>query len=279
MEHASGLRETMVAHLERSGVLRHPTIAAAMRGVPRHHFLPDVPIEDAYADRAIAIKVEHGEILSSISQPGMIGLMLDLLAPHLGDRILEIGTGSGYHAALLAELAGPHGSITTTDLDGELAARARATLAELGYRNIRVLVADGGREIAHETPFDRVVVTARSDDIAAAWWHALAANARLVVPLRLEAAGEYAIGFVRRDHCLQSVGLHPCAFLALRGDAASSGTTDIFYRDPGQRKWMAHVRRVSEVVAVQRERATPALLDEADIVIARPVTLFGVRFS
>jgi protein-L-isoaspartate(D-aspartate) O-methyltransferase len=279
MDRAATLREAMVSHLEHAGVVHLTRVAAAMRKVPRHRFVPGVPLEDAYADRAIAIKMADGEVVSSISQPGMIALMLESLAPEPGDRVLEIGTGSGYHAALLAELVGPDGTVTTTDLDADLAARASAAIDELGYANVRVLVADGGRDVPGETSFDRVAVTARSDDVAAAWWRALSQEARLVLPLRLEAAGEYAVGFVRRADRLQSVAVHPCAFLALRGEAAVSGDSDLFYHDPTRRKDLARLRRVTEVVAVRKQHATPALLDDADLVIARPVTVFAVRFS
>lgn len=251
-----------------------------MRAVPRHRFLPGKALDEAYADRAIAIKMDGPDIASSISQPAMIALMLELLAPAPGDRILEIGTGSGYNAALLAEIVGPEGSVTTIDLDEDLASRARATLDELGYRNVRVLAADGGLQI-ERAQFDGLVVTARSDDVAAAWWQALPAGARLVLPLRLEAAGEYAVGFVREDDGrLQSVGVHPCAFIALRGEAAAPSASDIFYRDPERRgSGFACMRRVADVVAVRREDATQDFLGEADLVIARPASLFAIRFA
>lgn len=238
-------------------------------------------MEDAYADRAIALKMSDNEVLSSISQPGMIALMLELLAPSSGDRILEVGTGSGYNAALIAELVGPTGSVTTLDLDPELAERARKVLRELGYTNVRVLAADGGLQVVEGARFDGVVVTARSDDIAAAWWQALAPGARLVVPLRLEGAGEYAVGFVARsDGRLASVGLYPCAFIALRGEAAITHRSDIFYRRPdGRGSSPACLRRIADVTAVRRENATTALLGDADVVIARPVSLFAVRFT
>jgi protein-L-isoaspartate(D-aspartate) O-methyltransferase len=279
MERDENLRETMVSHLERSGVLRVPSVAGAMRAVPRHRFLPGTALDEAYADRAIAIKMNGNEIVSSISQPGMIVLMLELLAPSRGSRILEIGTGSGYNAALLAELAGADGRVTTIDLDAELAERARGVLRELGYRNVRVMAADGRVEAVEREAYDRVVVTARSDDIAEAWWGALSEGARLVLPLRLEAAGEYAVGFVRRGKRLQSVGVHPCAFIALRGEADAPRGVDIFYRDPALRDSRACLRRVIDVLAVRREDATPALLDDADLVIARAATLFAVKFA
>ncbi|HEY6357273.1 MAG TPA: hypothetical protein VIX35_03455, partial [Vicinamibacterales bacterium] len=117
------------------------------------------------------------------------------------------------------------------------------------------------------------------DDIAQAWWRGLREGARLVVPLRLESAGEYAIGFVRRMNQLVSVGAYPCAFIALRGEVSAPAPSDVFYRDPAQRWSPACVRQVGSVVAVRSHDATPALLDDADVVIARPVTIFAVTFD
>ena len=278
MERAAGLRESMVAHLERSGALRAPRVAAAMRAVPRHRFVPAVPLDEAYADRAIAIKMLGSEIVSSISQPGMIVAMLELLAPEPGDRVLEIGTGSAYNAALLAEMVGSAGSVTTVELDLELAGRARATLADLGYGNVRVIAGDGTLAGAADAPFDRLVVTARSDDVATAWWDSVRPGARLVVPLRLDNAGEYAIGFVLRGERLVSIGAYPCAFIAMR-TSAGAPAGDVFYRDPSVRRASYASGRVSEVVAVRRENATSALLEEADFVIARSASVFGVRLT
>lgn len=280
MERDAALREAMVARLERTGVLRGHSAGAAMRAVPRHRFLPSVSLDDAYADRAIALKTDRAEVVSSISQPGMIALMLDLLAPAGGDRVLEIGTGSGYNAALLAELAGPRGSVTTIDLDAELAGAAGRVLRDTGYANVRVLAADGAAGSLGGR-YDRMVVTARSEDIAAAWWDALEVGGRIVVPLRLEGAGEYAVGFVYRpDGSLQSCGLHPCAFIALRGEAAAPHASDVFYRDAsGRGSSLACLRRVASISAVRREAATPAALGDADIVVARPVSLFAITFA
>lgn len=269
----------MVSNVERAGILRPGPVATAMRTVPRHRFLPETPLEHAYADRAIAIKTGDGEVLSSISQPSMIALMLELLAPQPGDRVLEVGTGSGYHAALLAELVGPSGSITTTDLDADLTERARQVLANLGYGNVSVLTADGTAQLPSAARYDRIVVTARSDDVAEAWWRTLSELGRLVVPLRLEGAGEYAVGFVRRGNRLESVGVHPCAFLALRGEAIASRTGDLFYRDPTLRHSRIRLQPVLGVLGVRREDAEARLLEEADLVIARPVTVFAVSFA
>ncbi len=277
MEHDEALREALVSHLQRAGVLHLPSVAAAMRTVPRHRFIPAAPLEYAYADRAIAIKMHGDEIVSSISQPGMIAQMLELLDPAAGSRVLEIGTGSGYNAALLAHIVGPHGRVTTIDLDGELVERARTLLREVGCANVEVIAADGAGDIVERARFDRIIVTARTQDIAQTWWDALEDGARLVVPLRLEGAGEYAVGFVRREHRLVSVGVHPCAFIALRGEAQAGG--DVFYRDPAQRVIPACVRPIESVIAVRGADATAALLEEADIVVAGSVTLFAITFS
>jgi protein-L-isoaspartate(D-aspartate) O-methyltransferase len=271
------LREALLSNLRRAGVARSPSVVAAMRAVPRHCFVPDLTLDEAYADRAVPIKVCDDTILSSISQPAMIAQMLELLAPQAGDRVLEIGTGSGYNAALLAEMVGASGSVTTIELDRELADRARVTLEELGYANVRVLVDDGTRP-SEADAYDRLVVTARTDDIAAAWWEALREGTRIVVPLLLESAGEYAVGFVKRGERLQSIGAHPCAFIELRTQAVKGGG-DVFFHDPSLRKAQPCVKPIQTVVAVRVEDATPQLLDDADVVIARPVTLFGVTFA
>jgi protein-L-isoaspartate(D-aspartate) O-methyltransferase len=278
VERDVSLRETLVAQLERTGILRRPEIAAAMRRVPRHRFLSGVTLDEAYADRAIAIKMQGEEIVSSISQPGMIAQMLELLAARPGDRVLEIGTGSAYNAALLSDIVGPRGCVTTIDLDADLARRAGATLEALGYDNVRVRAADGAFPAHSATPYDRLIVTARADDVASAWWDAVREEARLVVPLRLVHAGEYAVGFVLRGRLLRSVGLHPCAFIAMRGEIAEPVASELFYRDPSGPNQQACLRRVASIVAVRREDATPTLLDEADLVIARPVSLFAVSF-
>jgi protein-L-isoaspartate(D-aspartate) O-methyltransferase len=254
-------------------------VVAALRAVPRHRFVPELSLEDAYADRAVAIKTHDEEIVSSISQPGMVAQMLQLLEASPGQRVLEVGTGSGYNAALLSEIVGPSGSVTTIELDEELARRAERTLSDLGYRNVAVIAADA---TCYRTPpayYDRLIVSARADDIARAWWDAVADGGRLVVPLRLEGVGEYAIGFVRQDRYLHGVGAHPCAFIAMRGSGAAAAAGDVFYRDPSTRKAVACLRRISDVLAVRTEDATPSLLDDADLVVARSATIFAITFE
>lgn len=279
MSSDAALREALVSQLRRSGAVRTESVAAAFRTVPRHRFVPGMPIGQAYADHAVAIKTLNDEVVSSISQPGMIAQMLELLAASAGDDVLEVGTGSGYNAALLAELVRPGGTVTTLELDGELAECARGALDELGYGNVTVVAADASSYPLEAKRYDRVAITARSDDIAASWWATLREGGRMVVPLRLESAGEYAVGFEWSEGALRSVGAHPCAFIAIRGEVGAPGEGDVFYRDPADRNAKVCVRRVSSVLAVRREDATPELLNRADVVIARPVSIFAVTFG
>jgi protein-L-isoaspartate(D-aspartate) O-methyltransferase len=276
MESEARLRETLVARLERAGALRSRAVAGAMRRVPRHRFLPGISPDEAYADQAIALKSSDGEILSSISQPSMIARMLELLVPEPGQRILEIGTGSGYHAALLAELAGPQGAVTSVELDEEMSRRAAGVLADLGYTNVDVRTADGTAPV-RGAPYDRVVVTARCEDVAQSWWDATREGGRLVIPLWLPAAGEFAIGFERRGDRLHGIGVHPCAFIALRGEGAGTGEERVFYNGVPQGR--PHARPIRSIEAVRARDATPQLLEEADAVVARPFTMFGIRFG
>jgi protein-L-isoaspartate(D-aspartate) O-methyltransferase len=278
MDRETRLRETLVAQMERAGVVCSRAVAAAMRAVPRHLFLPELPAEETYADRAIALKSDGDDIVSSISQPSMIAQMLELLQVRPGDRVLEVGTGSGYNAALLSHLAGPDGSVTSIELDGEMCARAARTLAELGYDRVRVVGGDGAAAVDVAAAYDRIAITARCDDIAASWWDALVEGGRMVIPLRLAAAGEFAVGFERRGDRLHGVGAYPCAFIALRGEGTETADDRVFFRDASRHPSVARARSIASIEAVRARDATPQLLEDADAVVARPVTMFGIRF-
>jgi protein-L-isoaspartate(D-aspartate) O-methyltransferase len=278
MERETRLREALVAQMERAGVVRNPNVAAAMRAVPRHLFLPDVSLEETYADRAIALKADGDEIVSSISQPSMIAQMLELLEVRPGDHVLEIGTGSGYNAALLSQMAGQDGSVTSVELDDEMCERASLTLSRLGYDRVRVAGGDGAFSLKIGSTYDRIAITARCDDIAAGWWDALRDGGRMVIPLRLAQAGEFAIGFERRGERLRGVGAHPCAFIALRGEGAEPSLERVFFHDASRHADASRARSIASIEAVRLRDATPQLLEDADVVVARPVTMFGIRF-
>ncbi len=147
----------------------------AMRAVPRHEFVPPDQRRNAYRNRPLPIG--GGQ---TISQPYIVALMTDLLDLGAGDKVLEIGTGCGYQAAVLAELAGEVFTIEIVDSLGEAAAQ---TLKRLGYANIRTRIGDGYRGWPEAAPFDAIIVTAAPDHIPAALVDQLKPGGRMVIPV------------------------------------------------------------------------------------------------
>jgi protein-L-isoaspartate(D-aspartate) O-methyltransferase len=155
--------------------IRDPRVLDAMRRVPREAFVPPELRREAYSDRALPIG--GGQ---TISQPYIVAAMTAALelAPH--DRVLEIGTGSGYQAAILVELAG---NVITIERRPDLAAGAIARLEALGYSTIRVVVADGTSGFQPGAPYDAILVAAAAPQIPAALMEQLADGGRLVIPV------------------------------------------------------------------------------------------------
>jgi protein-L-isoaspartate(D-aspartate) O-methyltransferase len=150
-------------------------VMAAMARVPRHEFVPEWEIPFAYANRPLGIG--HNQ---TISQPYIVAVMTDLLDLKEDDRVLEVGTGCGYQAAVLAETAG---QVYTLESVPELAEQARFRLQRLGYRNVTVRVADGYRGWPEEAPFDAIMVTAAPPDIPPALGEQLRTGGRMVIPV------------------------------------------------------------------------------------------------
>jgi protein-L-isoaspartate(D-aspartate) O-methyltransferase len=213
---AYALRQQLADKLKREGALRDAAVERAVRAVPRHFFSPATSLESAYEDHVLRLKDEGGIIVSTISQPAMIVEMLQQLRVREGNRILEIGTGSGYTTALLAALAGECGFVTTLDLEADLIADARVRFRELGIEVIRPFVRDGVLGDAEHAPYDRIVLTACASDIATAWWEQLRPGGRIVLPLSLGGV-QKNIAFQETLRTLESDGIIDCGFLMLRG--------------------------------------------------------------
>ena len=193
-----------------------PRVEAALRTVPRHLFLPGRPLEQAYADMPVVTRTDaEGVPTSSVSQPAMVAAMLDQLRPEPGHRVLEIGSG-GYNAALLSELVGPAGSVTTMDIDPDVTARARSALDAAGYDRVEVVLADGEFGLPDRAPFDRIIVTVEAWDIPPAWPGQLARGGRIVTPLRLRGLTRSLALEQDGDH-LVSRSDEMCAFVAIQG--------------------------------------------------------------
>jgi protein-L-isoaspartate(D-aspartate) O-methyltransferase len=213
---AATLRRRLVRELEGKGLLRDRRVRQAFLDVPREHFVPEVDVEAAYRDQAILTKkTEAGLGLSSSSQPGIMAEMLDELRLEPGQRVLEIGAGTGYNAALLQYVVGDGGRVTTVDIDPKTAARARKALKGTG---VKVVTADGRSGYPPGAPYDRIIVTASATEVPRAWVEQLQPGGLVEAPLRLqEASGLQLIPTLRReDGRLRSVSVIAGGFMPLR---------------------------------------------------------------
>ncbi|HEY0022909.1 MAG TPA: protein-L-isoaspartate(D-aspartate) O-methyltransferase [Longimicrobium sp.] len=168
-------RAQMVREQLHARGIRNDAVLDAVRRVPRHLFVPPESQGQAYADHPLPIGFEQ-----TISQPYIVGYMTEAARVSAGSRVLEIGTGSGYQAAVLAEIAG---EVYSIEIVPELAERARALLAELGYRNVHVRAGDGYAGWREHAPFDAILVTAAPDHVPPALVEQLAVNGRMVIPV------------------------------------------------------------------------------------------------
>ncbi|HUU00716.1 MAG TPA: protein-L-isoaspartate(D-aspartate) O-methyltransferase [Myxococcota bacterium] len=168
-------RLQMVARQIEARGVRDPRVLAAMRKVPRHMFVPQASLPAAYEDRPLPIG--QGQ---TISQPYMVATMTEALELRGDERVLEIGTGSGYQTAILAELAG---EVISIERIGSLAEEAALRLAELGYNNVRVRTADGSLGWPALTPYAGIMVTAGAPRAPQALLDQLATGARMVIPV------------------------------------------------------------------------------------------------
>jgi len=169
------LRERMVADQIQARGVTDPRVLAAMRTVPRHRFVPEQLRPQAYEDHPLPIG--QGQ---TISQPYIVGLMSELLQLQGDERVLEVGTGSGYQAAVLAELAK---EVYSVEILEPLARRASATLRELGYAGANVRAGDGYLGWPEAAPFDAIIVTAAPDHIPQPLVDQLKIGGRLVIPV------------------------------------------------------------------------------------------------
>jgi protein-L-isoaspartate(D-aspartate) O-methyltransferase len=221
------LRDRLVAELRDQAMLSDDTVARALATVPRHLFLPGVELEEAYADKAVVTKRDAGgQPVSSASQPAIVALMLEQLDVLPGQRVLEIGAGTGYNAALLAWLTGPSGHVTTVDLDADTVAGAREHLAAAGAGQVEVVQTDGGLGWPLSAPYDRIILTVGAPDITPAWAGQLAPGGLLVLPLSLRSGLQYSIAFDQAGDHLESVSVLPCGFMRLRGEFAGPPASD-----------------------------------------------------
>jgi protein-L-isoaspartate(D-aspartate) O-methyltransferase len=214
-------RERLVEVLVREGI-SDAEVLRALRAVPRHAFVPTGLRDASYANHALPIGLGQ-----TISQPYVVAYMTEVAELERTDNVLEVGTGSGYQVAVLAEVLGlgpdadpeaPHGRLCSIEILPELSRRARAALDQVGYREIELRVGDGYRGWPERAPFDAILVTAAPDHVPEPLTQQLASGGRLVIPV---GEGLQYVEVIRKrgDGSLRTERRLPVRFVPMTGEA------------------------------------------------------------
>ena len=219
------LNDEMVTRLVKQGAIPAGRIEAAFHTVAREHFLPGVPLESVYSGEAVITRRDHdGGPISSSSMPEIMAIMLRQLDVQAGHRVLEIGAGTGYNAAVLASMTGSDGSVTTIDIDEVIVREARERLDAAGFGAVRTITGDGWLGAEEHGPYDRIEATVGVPDLSPAWAAQLKGDGRIVVPLWLTRGYQLSVAFRKDAGRLRSVALTFCGFMRLRGPHAGPET-------------------------------------------------------
>lgn len=170
--------EKLIDFLIARGYLRTPSIIAAFRRIDRKDFVPEELGDFAYVNEPLSIG--DGQ---TISQPLTVAFMLELLELEKGQRVLDIGTGSGWQTALLAEIVGPKGLVVSIERIESLSQQAQENLLKFHFNNIKLVVGDGSLGLKKESPYDRIIVAASAQDIPSAWREQLKQGGIIVAPV------------------------------------------------------------------------------------------------
>lgn len=218
--------QSLVEAMKAKGLLADPLLESAFLSVPRHVFLPEIPPDEVYIDRAITTKRESsGLVLSSSSQPTMMALMLRQLALKPGMNVLEIGTGTGYNAAIMQHMVGSTGRVTTVEIDADIARKASDHLQNALAGVITVVNDDGAQGYAPRATYDRIICTAAVWDLPANWVRQLKPNGIIVTPIQVAGAQVCAAFHMEPSGTLYSQQNLPCWFVEMRGLSAGSDLT------------------------------------------------------
>jgi protein-L-isoaspartate(D-aspartate) O-methyltransferase len=284
---AEELRRQLVDGLVDEGTIVSKGVETALRAVPRHLFAPEAALEEAYDARNAVVtkRDEHGVALSSVSAAHIQAMMLEQSGLAEGMRALEIGSG-GYNAALMAEVTGATGHVTSVDIDADVVARARGLLARTGYTAVRVEQADAENGYAPSAPYDAVIVTVGAWDLPPAWTEQLTEGGTLTVPLRLNGLTR-SVAFERVDGHLaartvkvcgfvpmQGAGAHPERLLPLRGTHVALRFDEHWFPDADRLQGVLDGERVEAWTGVRIGSAVP--FDTLQLWLATALDGFGL---
>ena len=202
---AQALRRTLVAQVSRE--VHDERVLAAMQAVPRHAFMPGYSLREAYLDEALPIGWDQ-----TISQPSIVGIMTEALTLGGTERVLEIGTGSGYQAAVLAGLVK---EVYTMELLEPLAEQSKERLARMGYANVHVRAGDGWAGWPSLAPFDRILVTAAPPTVPQALVDQLADGGILVIPVGSQGRNQRLVRYTKRGGALTEEDLGAVIFVPM----------------------------------------------------------------
>src|SRR5271165_439598 len=243
------LRNEMVEKALVARGVRSALVLNAMRSVPREAFLPAQLREFAYEDAPLPI--EEGQ---TISQPYIVAFMTEALALRGGEKVLEIGAGSGYAAAILSEIAG---DVYTVERHGPLAEKAAATLADLGYDNVHVLHGDGTKGWPEHAPYDAIVVAAGGPQVPESLKEQLKVGGRLVIPIGADQRSQELVRVTRvSKNEYRSEDIADVRFVPLIGEEG--------WASRGKQDTRSRVRRALRPVPAGEETLVQNLADAAE---------------
>lgn len=202
-------REEMVKTQVEARGIDDSRVLAALRIVPRHLFIPPYLREEAYQDRPLPIGYNQ-----TISQPYIVGFMSEALAIKPADRVLEIGTGSGYQAAILSQMCQ---EVYTIEIIEPLAVKARTILQELGYKNVHIKIGDGYHGWLEHAPFEAIIITAAAREIPFPLLDQLKLQGRLIMPMGPDFEDQNLIKVTKTKEGIQSEFLAPVQFVPFIG--------------------------------------------------------------
>lgn len=224
---ASRLQEYVDA-LKAHGLVRSTRVEEAFRAVPRHLFLPGVAPEEAYSLQGFGITRSDGRPVSFATDCWAVAPLLEDLELEPGLRVLEIGAGSGYTAALIAHAVGPRGRVVTLDIEPELVQRVNAAFVQAGLPQARAVLGDGVRGFPGDTPYDRVIATTGAWDVPPAWIEQTRPGGRLFLPLQIRADTQRLFELRREGESLTGEARRFSQFTRMLGDLENPwGETEI----------------------------------------------------
>ena len=224
-DHAANLRRALVESLIAKGAIGSRQVREAFASVPRHLFVPNVDLDAAYKDQPVFIRWVEGIPISSSTQPTMMAIMAEQLRLEPGCRVLEIGAGTGYNAAILAHVVGPTGSVITVDIDQDIVDEAASNLFNGGYGNVEAVCGDGYAGYFPGQPYDRIMVTVGAQDVSSHWVEQMRDGGIIVAPLWFRGY-RLSVALQKRDGVLEGLSASPCMFIPIRG---SAGRTEGYF--------------------------------------------------